>query len=85
MKTVYQKQYFNVIETSLKEQKTKIYTLVNNRFTEIGKIKWELSNNGYVFFPTVNTTWSANVLVDVVNVLDDINKIYKNGGKDSGK
>ena len=77
MKTVYKKQYFDVIETELKNQKTNFYDIVNTKFERIGSIKWQGSFRKYAFFPVNNTVWDSNCLVAIIEVLDDINKKYR--------
>lgn len=77
MKTVYNKQYFDVTETVIKGQKTSIYNIINNKFEMIGKIKWQGSFRKYAFFPETNTVWDNKCLLEVIDVLDDINKKYR--------
>ena len=77
MKTVYKKEYFTITETEISGQKTCIYTIVNNKFETIGKIKWQGSFRKYAFFPEMNTVWDSECLADVIEVLDDINKNYR--------
>lgn len=77
MKTVYNKQYFDVTETIIKGQKTSIYNIINNKFEMIGKIKWQGSFRKYGFFPESNTVWDNKCLEEVLDVLNDINKKYR--------
>lgn len=79
MKTVYKTQYFNIIETIVKGQKTKFYDIINNKFERIGSIKWQGSFRKYAFFPAADTVWDNKCLEEVLDVLNDINKKYREG------
>lgn len=84
MKTIYSGTYFNITETNIAKQKTKLYTIVNNsNFQIIGKIKWYSGWRKYCFFPETGTLWDSKCLNELTVALENINSNYKNNKEES--